>query len=92
MPRRLRRLGMTTFGVFQQAVRTTWKVLWWWIRQVSGDAAYENYLRLERRRARKEPRGPGADECHPAPGRVLSPAEFYLDSLRRRYSGVSRCC
>jgi uncharacterized short protein YbdD (DUF466 family) len=48
---------------------------WNWLRQVSGDAAYENYLR--------------------SPGRSASPLtrdQFYLDSVRRRYSSVSRCC
>jgi uncharacterized short protein YbdD (DUF466 family) len=48
---------------------------WMWLRQVTGDAAYENYVR----------HAAGA-------GRPLSRAEFYLDSLRRRYTGVSRCC
>ena len=57
---------------------------WSWLRQVSGDAAYENYLRCARRQT---PCGAAAGA---AP--VLSPAEFYLDALRRRYSGVSRCC
>ena len=56
--------------------------LWWWLRQVFGDAAYENYLRSTQR---GEKRSDGLQ----AP---LSPAEFYLDSLRRRYSRVSRCC
>lgn len=58
---------------------------WSWLRQVSGDAAYENYLRCARRKTL-----PGAAE-RSAPV-LLSPAEFYLDALRRRYSGVSRCC
>lgn len=53
--------------------------LWWWLREVSGDAAYENYLR----RARRGPR------CRQG---VLSAEEFYLDSLRRRYTGPTRCC
>lgn len=58
---------------------------WWWLRQVSGDAAYEDYLE---RRAIRRPNlaGPRAD------GPLLSRKEFYLDGLRRRYSGVSRCC
>jgi hypothetical protein len=57
---------------------------WSWLRQVSGDAAYENYLRCN---------GRCADiGAHRAPAPPLSRAEFYLDSLRRRYSTVSRCC
>ena len=58
---------------------------WSWLRQVSGDAAYENYLRCARRQAHSGAAGNSA----PA---LLSPAEFYLDALRRRYSSVSRCC
>jgi uncharacterized short protein YbdD (DUF466 family) len=64
--------------------------VWWWLRQVSGDAAYENYLRSLARRAPRRSRA-AAREC--AGGeRPLSAEEFYLDALRRRYSGVSRCC
>ncbi|HEY4710142.1 MAG TPA: YbdD/YjiX family protein [Candidatus Acidoferrales bacterium] len=51
---------------------------WVWLRQVSGDAAYDNYLRSTARQADSGP--------------PLSRAEFYLDLLRRRYSSVSRCC
>ena len=66
-------------------------VLWSWLRQVLGDAAYENYLRSQQKQAsvsgcnHNSTRGVGAP-------RMLSREEFYLDSLRRRYSGVSRCC
>ena len=52
--------------------------IWWWFRQVSGDAAYENYVR-------------GAKAAQAA-GALLTREEFYLDALCRRYSGVSRCC
>ncbi len=57
---------------------------WSWLRQVSGDAAYENYLRCNTERA--------IAGGQTAPALPLSRAEFYLDSLRRRYSTVSRCC
>ncbi|MCL6566296.1 MAG: YbdD/YjiX family protein [Acidobacteriia bacterium] len=73
--------------------------LWWYLRQVSGDAAYENYLR------RAEARRSRASTSHAATGNdlphrsgscdgppLLSAEQFYLDVLRRRYSGVSRCC
>jgi uncharacterized short protein YbdD (DUF466 family) len=64
---------------------TSWlRDAWSWLRQVSGDAAYENYLRSAARHTGSG--SPGA----PAP--PLSRVEFYLDSLRRRYSTVSRCC
>ena len=53
------------------------KSIWMWVRQLSGDAAYENYLRSCAVRG-----GP----------HILSREEFYLDALRRKYTGVSRCC
>ncbi len=45
---------------------------WWFLREVSGDRAYEAYV--ERGQA------------------TLSAREFYLDSLRRRYERINRCC
>jgi len=60
--------------------------LWWWLRQVSGDAAYENYLRAATR-----PAAETSASCA-CGGRVMTREEFYLDLLRRRYTGVSRCC
>jgi uncharacterized short protein YbdD (DUF466 family) len=63
------------------------RLAWEWLRQVSGDAAYENYLRCGRHASHGAPDGPGR-----ASGARLSRKEFYLDSLRRRYSSVSRCC
>jgi hypothetical protein len=87
---------------------TNFRAAWWWLRQVFGDAAYDNYLRSQQRQAQRmrgknpaaphrEPRKLGAThECclgHSAGNaRLLSREEFYLDTLRRRYSGVSRCC
>jgi uncharacterized short protein YbdD (DUF466 family) len=56
---------------------------WSWLRQVTGDAAYDNYLRGIRRR------GSCFEGSVPPP---MSRSEFYLDSLRRRYSTPSRCC
>jgi len=49
---------------------------WEYLRAVMGDQAYERYQELARRNGEK----------------VLSAEEFYLDSLKRRYSTVSRCC
>jgi uncharacterized short protein YbdD (DUF466 family) len=61
---------MKLFAIFER--------VWAWLRAVTGDAAYENYLR---HRA-----GTSPDSA------VLSPREFYLDVLRRRYNTVNRCC
>ena len=56
--------------------------IWWALRQIFGDAAYENYLRSMQRNAAH-----GGNIAAP-----LSRDEFYLDSLQRRYSKISRCC
>ncbi len=63
------------------------RAAWSWLRQVSGDAAYENYLRHARQGVQDGPLSTAVAASAP-----LSRAEFYLDSLRRRYSTVSRCC
>ncbi len=72
-----------TRRIFFSSRRATAK-LWWAMRQTFGDAAYENYLSSAR--ARDETTQGGSASA------PLSRAEFYLDSLRRRYSRVSRCC
>jgi uncharacterized short protein YbdD (DUF466 family) len=54
------------------------KRAWSWLRQVTGDDAYDNYLRRAARNAEGQ--------------QSLSRAAFYQESLRRRYSTVSRCC
>lgn len=67
------------------AARTALRKLWWWLRQVSGDAAYENYLRCVRA-AR------GAATGKALSGALLTQEQFYLDVLRRRFDSVHRCC
>jgi hypothetical protein len=59
---------------------------WWALRQIFGDAAYENYLRSARRGAHRD------ETQHGESAALLSPREFYLDSLRRKYSRTNRCC
>jgi uncharacterized short protein YbdD (DUF466 family) len=51
---------------------------WRGLREWCGDAAYESYLRSK---------GARSDA-----GRTLSPAEFYIEQLNRRYSRPNRCC
>jgi uncharacterized short protein YbdD (DUF466 family) len=51
---------------------------WRGLREWCGDAAYERYLRSALTRSRA---------CD-----VLSPAEFYVEQLDRRYSRPNRCC
>ncbi|HKZ52782.1 MAG TPA: CstA-like transporter-associated (seleno)protein [Candidatus Acidoferrales bacterium] len=52
--------------------------VWHWIRDVSGDNAYELYLQ----RQREEDAGDG----------LLSAEEFYRRRVERKYSRPSRCC
>ncbi len=49
---------------------------WNYVRAVMGDQAYERYVEVATRNG----------------DRPLSAEEFYVDSLKRRYSTVSRCC
>ena len=51
--------------------------LWQGLREWSGDAAYETYVR-------------SAAKHHAA--QVLSREEFYVEQLQKKYSRVSRCC
>ena len=67
-------------AIFQFPI-SIFRQIGWWLRQVSGDAAYENYLR-------SAPRACGSGHLQP----VMTREEFYVDLLRRRYTGVSRCC
>ena len=78
--------GQTSSAGWKQATRL--RLAWSRLRQVSGDAAYENYLRCARRGVPPDVIG----DCNSSSGPPLSRAEFYIDSLRRRYSTVSRCC
>ena len=50
---------------------------WRGLRHWCGDSAYETYLACEKR-------GQGRQ--------VLSPAEFYVEQLNRKYSRPNRCC
>ena len=59
------------------------RICWWWLRQVTGDAAYENYLRSRSRAVHAAGEGCSG---------LLSAEEFYLEKLRQKYMGISRCC
>jgi hypothetical protein len=60
---------------------------WWWWRQVSGDAAYENYVRCAMRGPGKHAAG---ESCNV--GKIASAEQFYLDRLRRENARINRCC
>ncbi len=51
---------------------------WRGLREWCGDAAYERYLR--------------SPDTRSVAGDVLSPSEFYVEHLNRRYSRPNRCC
>jgi len=50
---------------------------WNGLREWCGDSAYENYRKCAMRRGQKS---------------VLSPAEFYVEQLNKKYSQPNRCC
>jgi uncharacterized short protein YbdD (DUF466 family) len=54
------------------------RLSWRGLREWCGDAAYETYLRSN----------PAQSESR----RMLTPAEFYVEQLNRRYSRPNRCC
>ncbi len=58
------------------SARKAWQTAWQWLRQVSGDAAYENYIRST------------SQQLH----RPLSREAFYCESLERKYARINRCC
>jgi uncharacterized short protein YbdD (DUF466 family) len=51
---------------------------WRGLREWSGDAAYESYLRSKGTQS--------------GLSRTLTPEEFYVEQLSRRYSRPNRCC
>ena len=52
--------------------------VWLGIREWCGDAAYERYLKSQKRAT-----------CTAA---LLTREQFYVEQLQKRYSRVSRCC
>ncbi len=65
-------------------MRHAWKKLlrglrqaWQGVREWSGDAAYEKYVQCSTRIGGEKP---------------LTPAEFYVEQLNRRYARPNRCC
>jgi uncharacterized short protein YbdD (DUF466 family) len=70
----------------KQSNRVIWlssalRKAWRYLREVTGDAAYENYLKYC---ATKESNSNQPER--------MSPTEFYKDALKRKYSTINRCC
>jgi uncharacterized short protein YbdD (DUF466 family) len=51
---------------------------WRGLREWCGDASYERYLRAKGRQSAEQ--------------RTLTPEEFYVERINRRYSRPNRCC
>ena len=75
------------FGCVREKLLNIFRSCWWWWRQVSGDAAYENYVR---RAMRGSPEHAAYGPCNAE--KIVSAEQFYLDRLRREHSRINRCC
>ena len=69
---------MKTMHDAYKAARRGARRFWQGLREWCGDAAYEKYLRSNARNSTR--RG------------ALSPQEFYVEQVNRRYSQPNRCC
>lgn len=61
---------------FWRSFRQGLQRAWQGLREWSGDAAYEKYAQCAVRGGAKQ----------------LTPAEFYVEQLKRKYSRPNRCC
>ena len=60
------------------------KIFWRLIRRLSGDDAYEQYLKHYARYHEADE----GHECHPP----LSKAEFFKQWQNEKWNGIKRCC
>ena len=67
-----------SFDGFLVRFRRSARALWRGLREWCGDAAYERYS--------------NAPATRNSACTKLTPAEFYVEQLNRRYSRPSRCC
>jgi len=65
-------------GDFSEQMWSAMARVWLGIREWCGDAAYERYLKSQKRTT-----------CSAV---LLTPEQFYVEQLQKRYSHVSRCC
>ncbi len=61
------------------------KAFWRLVRRLSGDDAYEQYLKYYTRHHQADPPG---HECHPP----LSKADFFKQWQDEKWNGIKRCC
>jgi len=69
-------IGEALMQTVADSARKVLQAVWQWLRQVSGDAAYENYVRSTSQRSFPP----------------LSREAFYCESLERKYARINRCC
>lgn len=71
-------------------MRRAWlRTSWQFIRRLSGDDAYEEYLRRRAGRGACCGHQEAVDEASSAP---LSRSEFYRRRQAEQWSGIKRCC
>jgi len=68
---------MNSISSMSSAVKHFLRNFWQGLRAWCGDSEYERYLRCAKKSDTQAP---------------LTPAQFYLDQLNRRYSRPNRCC
>jgi uncharacterized short protein YbdD (DUF466 family) len=72
------RSGESSFAVLAGQLRRAGRSFWRGLREWCGDASYEKYM--------------SASATQKSTCAKLTPAEFYVEQLNRRYSRPSRCC
>jgi len=60
------------------------KTFWRFVRRLSGDDAYEQYLKHYARQHQTS----ATHECHPP----LSKADFFKQWQNEKWNGIKRCC
>ena len=77
------------------------KFAWQALRHITGDAAYDTYVRYCKTRhalgGANDPEDRGSSvtnkTSHPTSNiKIMTREQFYTDSLRRKYSTINRCC
>ncbi len=71
-------LSLNRWALKRGALKHWAQRAWLGLREWCGDSAYERYVQAQRSR--------------PEETSLLTPAEFYVEQLNRRYSRPNRCC
>jgi uncharacterized short protein YbdD (DUF466 family) len=65
-------------GAALSGVKKIARNIWFGVREWCGDRAYDRYVQAQKSKSTQAP--------------LLSPEEFYVEQLNRRYSRPNRCC